>query len=381
MQLPEQRIFHCQAAQELLRIALSHPQIGRDELLELLGGVEQLGAELTPNQATTRIVTFSDGRSALQYVQWLDPQPHQNNDPTNLFRGLSYGLENKVVMVTGGAGDIGSEIVRRLVVEAGAKVIIADLESTRSSAEENIRRLENLGYSTPADPRAAFVPLDLTKTRSIKDAVRDSLSFGPIYSVVHNAMIFPFRALEEYKEKDYQKFRQAQKVGIEGPMRLTNEFVKRCPEFTTEQGSLVYVSSIVALQAEPFATAYSVVKSGQIDLMRSQALELAPRGISASAIILGHTWAKNHAQRAAAERKTREQFEASAGSIQSTLIKRFIEPWEVARLVMFLASPFGKCATGCVSEFTAGAPQTNPAYYSGQESAAIAVGAGDLFKS
>jgi NAD(P)-dependent dehydrogenase (short-subunit alcohol dehydrogenase family) len=98
----------------------------------------------------------------------------------------------------------------------------------------------------------------------------------------------------------------------------------------------------------PGYTAYCAAKHGVIGFTRALALELAPRGITANAVVPG--WVdtdmarEGMTQGARAMGITFEQFRQQA--LDAVPIKRIIQPEEVARLVHFLAAPESSAITG-----------------------------------
>ena len=73
-----------------------------------------------------------------------------------------FQLENKIAVITGGAGLIGTAICHALS-EAGAKVYIGEID--RGRAEDVCREIKAKGF------HAEFIELDITSEHSIKDAI------------------------------------------------------------------------------------------------------------------------------------------------------------------------------------------------------------------
>src|SRR5690349_15837082 len=97
---------------------------------------------------------------------------------------MPISIDGKVVVVTGGAGEIGSSIARRLA-EEGAKVVIADIADGAALADE-------LG------PNAIFVRTDVTSEADTQHMAAAALdAFGRIDALVNNAGLFTAKPWDE----------------------------------------------------------------------------------------------------------------------------------------------------------------------------------------
>lgn len=248
---------------------------------------------------------------------------------------MNLQLNDKVVVITGGAGSLGSAAARSFL-EEGAIVAIADLPGKAHCPAVTTLLSEYPG-------RAAFIEMDLCLESTIQEAVAMILQqFGAINVVVHNAATFHFSSLGEWGQPD--PLDHHFQVGISGPVRLMREVWKQHP--AALQGSVVIISSIAGHVGEPDAFAYTPIKAAQKGLTLSCAQEMAPQGGWAVCLSPGHIWSEVHKSRAAAAGLSREAYEATMPNIQTTLYGRFLEPEEIARWIVVAASPLGKAMTG-----------------------------------
>lgn len=248
---------------------------------------------------------------------------------------MNLQLDDKVVLITGGAGSLGSAAAR-VFLEEGAQVAITDLRGREQCPEVTALLTEFPG-------RAVFIELDLCHLSSIQEAVDRILGhFGAVHVVVHNAATFHFSPLSEWSQPD--PLGHHFQVGIHGPIQLMRLLWKAHP--AALQGSVVIISSIAGHVGEPDAFAYTPIKAAQKGLALSCAQEMAPHGGWAVCLSPGHVWSDIHKSRAAAAGLSRDAYEATMPNIQTTLYGRFLEPEEIARWMVVAASPLGKAITG-----------------------------------
>jgi NAD(P)-dependent dehydrogenase (short-subunit alcohol dehydrogenase family) len=256
---------------------------------------------------------------------------------------MDLGLSDKVVIVTGGAGAIGSAAAARFL-EEGAIVVLGDRDEgkLRSVAGNLLSR-----YPGRVDSRL----LDLADEANSRAFVRAAIkSRGGIDCIVNNAAVFYFEKLVDWGSLD--PLDEHYQVGLRGPATLVQECWRQSER--SRSGSVVNISSVAGHVAEPNAVAYTTIKAAQKGLTLSCSIEMAEYGGWAVSISPGHTWTPVHQGRAKAEGMTREEYEASQPHIQSSMIGRFLDPEEVANWIVLAASPFGKALTGQDIKVTGG---------------------------
>lgn len=101
-------------------------------------------------------------------------------------------LSSKTVIVTGGANGIGAEVIRTYHT-LGANVVIADLPSSKSPAEELITTLSD-------SKRAVFIPVNITDWKDMSALFQQAIQhFGRIDIVIANAGIMETRRFFDFK--------------------------------------------------------------------------------------------------------------------------------------------------------------------------------------
>lgn len=247
---------------------------------------------------------------------------------------MDLGLKDKVVVVTGGRGAIGSAAANCFAAE-GALVIVAD--KLRSASDDDKRpHVVSGGVQY-------FRHLDLADELSIESFVDEALKdFEVIDIIVNNAATFHFEPIEEWN--GVRPLENHLRVGLLGPVRLIQELWRRSPR--SKSGCIINVSSVAGHVGEPNAFAYTPVKAAQKGLTLSCAVEMAPYGGWAISVSPGHTWTPVHEERTRQEGLTRTEYERSSANIASTLFGRFLEPYEVGEIIVMAASRLGRLLTG-----------------------------------
>lgn len=173
----------------------------------------------------------------------------------------------RYAIVTGGAGDIGRAIGRRLVRE-GWHVGVIDLNPEAVAAA-----VQELGEATA-------LPCDVTDAAAL-DAALNRLGGAPDLAVC-NAGIGRFGPLVEMAPAD---FRAVLEVNLTGAFLTAQAAARRM--IPRGRGCIVTVTSINAITPGPGAGAYPAAKAGLARLTEQMALEWGPLGLRANAIAPG----------------------------------------------------------------------------------------------
>ena len=234
---------------------------------------------------------------------------------------MAQSLQDKVVLVTGGAKRVGAAICRRLHA-AGANVMV----HYRSSVAE-ARALEAELVARRAGS-AALVRADLLKVPALSGLVKDTVEvFGQLDALVNNASSFYPTAVGEITEKAWEDL-----VGtnLRAPLFLSQAAAR---ELRKTHGCIVNIVDIHAEVPMKNHVVYNVAKGGLLALTRSLARELGPEvrvnGIAPGTIL----WPENDAWQ---DEVARQRI------INQTALKRIGEPDDIAKAVEFLiaAAPY-----------------------------------------
>lgn len=176
-----------------------------------------------------------------------------------------FGLEGKVILVTGGNRGIGESIVAKLE-ELGAIVAYT------SRSEKG--RFGHL-----------FIQADVSKADEMKQVVSTvEEKLGPIYGVVGNAGINRDTFFHKMSEENWN---EVMDVNLHGAFNTLRHVLPGCYE--QQSGSIVLISSIVASMGNLGQVNYAASKAGLIGMAKSLAKESARKGIRVNVVAPGFT--------------------------------------------------------------------------------------------
>jgi len=233
-------------------------------------------------------------------------------------------VDDKVVLISGGARNIGGASARMLAAE-GATVVIGDLldDEGKALAEE---LCQEFGPSA-----ARYVHLDVTSEDDWASAMALTVAeFGKLDVLFNNAGIFNGGQLQRYKTAQWQEMLDVNLTGAFLGIRAATDAL-----IAAGGGSIINTSSIEGLRGTPWAHGYVASKWGLTGLTKSVAMELAPHGIRCNSLHPGRI-------------STPATDQMPEGLIPIPL-GRPGRPEEVAAFVVFLASDESSFTTG--SEF------------------------------
>ena len=237
-------------------------------------------------------------------------------------------LHDRTAIVTGAAAGIGLAIARRLH-EAGANVVLADIDEAAASAAAT-----DLGRE-----RASHIRCDVSAPEDVASLVKHAVDrFGSVDILVNNAGIYPFSA---FLEADLAMVRRTIDINLVGVF-MCSQAASRQMVLQGRGGRLITVASTDALTPTHVGLAhYGATKHGVAGLLKTLALELAPHGILVNSVAPGTTLTPGATAAVGAD--------AIEHMTDAIPLDRVAQPDEVARVVLFLASDLATYVTGaCV---------------------------------
>ena len=238
-----------------------------------------------------------------------------------------FDLTDKVVVVTGGAGDIG-KVVAEGLADFGAHVAIADINL--EGAEETAHRVESLGR------KAMAVKVDVSRQEEVREMVGSvKNTFGTIDILFNNAGIIHRCPSEEVQLEDWQRVIQVNLTGI----FLVAQAVAVSAMIPQKAGKIINTSSLAAILGGPTRAAYASSKSGIIALTKVLAAEWGKYNINVNVLAPSGL---NTSMTAAAFRDPERKRQA----LLKTPLGRFAEPADMIGAVVFLASRASDYVTG-----------------------------------
>lgn len=234
-------------------------------------------------------------------------------------------FEGKVIIVTGAAGGIGKEVVRK-VANAQAKVVLVDLNEDAIKAVQTELEL--------TDENSLVVKADVSKEENVKNYVDQTISkFGRIDGFVNNAGVEgPAKSLEEITEKDFDFVYGINVKGALFGLKYVLPVMKE-----QKSGSIVNMSSVAGLIGAPNMVLYNSSKHALMGINKVAALEAAAYNVRVNTVNPGviNTQMMRNIEANVAPGAAEA---AQAAYNDAVPMKRYGEPEEVANVTAFLLS-------------------------------------------
>ncbi|WP_139007057.1 SDR family oxidoreductase [Arthrobacter crystallopoietes] len=236
------------------------------------------------------------------------------------------------VLITAGANGIGLAVTQAFAA-SGARVHIADInaDAVKALTAENPDITGTVGdVSVPGDVEALFTDVQAR--------------LGGLDVLINNAGIAgPTAPVEQY---DAGAFAAVIGVNLQGTFNVTQQAIPLLKE--SEAASVITMSSLAGRFGYPNRVAYSTTKWGLVGFAKTLAMELGPFGITSNTIHPGavdgpRLMSVFEGRAAVSGRTVQEEIDAAMAN-QS--IKKFIDPNDIAALILFLAGPHARTISG-----------------------------------
>ncbi|MDT0201614.1 SDR family oxidoreductase [Nocardioides sp. AE5] len=238
-------------------------------------------------------------------------------------------LAGKVVVVTAAAGaGIGAAVVRRVLEEGARAVVLSDTHARRLAEAE-----AELGKEFGAD-RVRSLVCDVTDEAQVTALLDAADEFGGVDVMINNAGLGGEVNVLEMTDEQWLKVLD---ITLNGTFRCVRAAGNRMVA-AGKRGVIVNNASVIGWRAQEGQAHYAAAKAGVMALTRCAALDMAAHGIRINAVspsLAMHPFLeKVTTPELLAELKQREAFGRAA------------EPWEVANVMVFLASDYASYMTG-----------------------------------
>ena len=232
-------------------------------------------------------------------------------------------LKDKVIIITGAAQGMGATHAH-LCIEAGAKVVLTDINSEKGEA-----LAKELGSN------ALFIKHDVTDEQDWTQVVKQTeAQFGSVNVLVNNAGITMSKSILNITLEEYRRILEINQVSVFLGMKAVIPSMQK-----SKQGSIINISSINGMVGG--AIGYTDSKFAVRGMTKAAALECAPFGIRVNSIHPGVI-----ATPMIMQGDTKAAVDAFAKTIP---LQRVAQPEEVSGMVIYLASDESSYSTG--SEF------------------------------
>jgi 3-oxoacyl-[acyl-carrier protein] reductase len=233
-------------------------------------------------------------------------------------------MKNNIALITGASSGIGQATALQLA-KAGANIAFS-YKDNKEGADKTVEELEKLGV------KALAIQADLTQDSDAKNLVEKTIeAYGRIDVLVNNAGRY-IEGDEWNGEAD--TWEKTLKQSLTSAMSVSKYVVEVMQK--QQSGVIVNVASRHSLYGQYDAIAYAAAKSGIVSITQAYAKLMAPWGranaVSPGAVRAGY-WIN----------APKEELDES---IEGTLLKKIIEPEDIADTILFLASDKSRMITG-----------------------------------
>ena len=237
-------------------------------------------------------------------------------------------LTGKVVVITAAAGTgIGSATAQRCLAE-GAQVVISDQHERRVAAAHK-------ELAGEFGDRVWSLGCDVTDVEQVEGLIAGAVRhFGRIDVLVNNAGLGGTSSVLEMTDEQWLRVLD---VTLTGTFRCTRAALRQLVA-QGRGGAVVNNASVLGWRAQPGQAHYAAAKAGVMALTRCAALDVAEHGIRVNAV------APSLATHPFLAKVTSEELLAELAGREA--IGRAAEPWEVATVIVFLASDYSSYLTG-----------------------------------
>lgn len=238
-------------------------------------------------------------------------------------------LKNKSVLITAAAGaGIGFAAAKRSIEEGCRAIMISDIHEGRLA-----KAVETLKSETGLQAVYGQV-CNVTVETEVQTLINEAeTKLGGVDILINNAGLGGQTALIDMKDEEWMRVID---ITLNGTMRMTRAMMRIMK--TRGTGVIVNNASVLGWRAQKEQTHYAAAKAGVMALTRCAALEAAEFGVRINAVspsIAIHEFLKKSASE-----------ELLAELVKNEAFGRGAEVWEVANVMMFLASDYSSYMTG-----------------------------------
>lgn len=243
---------------------------------------------------------------------------------------MNFELQDKVVLITGGAKGIGAAIARAVCQERAIPVVV----DRDTEAGEKLRA----ELATSGVP-FFLIGADLSNAENCCEALERTIEkFGQLHALVNNAGVNDRVSLEHGSPDEYLRSLHRNLLHYYNMAHYALPYLKR------SQGSILNISSKTAVTGQGGTSGYASSKGAILALTREWAVELLPYGIRVNAVVPAEVMTPLYQQWLNTFPNPEEKLKTIVSKIP--LGKRMTGPEEIAAMVVFLISQRAAHITG-----------------------------------
>jgi len=232
--------------------------------------------------------------------------------------------QDKVVLVTGGTKGIGFGIAMGFL-SAGAVVLICGRKQPERLPEVSLNGERKQAHFIQADVK------DLDSTSAMFTAIEEQ--YGVLDVLINNAGGSPFALADKASPRFHESIIKLNLIAPLNVAQQANQIMQK------SSGVIIFISSISAMRASPGTAAYGAAKAGILSLVKTLAVEWAPK---VRIVALSPGLVKTESSH------LHYGDDAGIAAVSATIpAGRMAEPEDVANACLFLASPEASYTSGC----------------------------------
>jgi 3-oxoacyl-[acyl-carrier protein] reductase len=245
-----------------------------------------------------------------------------------------YNFKDKVVLITGASGGIGSAIAKKFSQDK-AKLALNDMAPTEENLKKLAEELKKLGAA-----EVKYYLADISKYEDVEKIMANiQKDYGRLDVLVNNAGVIADRTLAKMTKEEWQKVIDVDLTGIFNCSKLA------LPLLIPNQGKIISISSIVGQRGNFGQTNYAAAKAGIIGFTKSLSKEVGRFGVRVNAVCPGLVETR---MTETIPDQMREMIK------RLTSLGRMGKPEEIANLIAFLASDESSFITGSIVNIDGG---------------------------
>jgi NAD(P)-dependent dehydrogenase (short-subunit alcohol dehydrogenase family) len=257
------------------------------------------------------------------------PPTHTPPDSGVPASARDFGVQDRVVIVTGAGQGIGRELARQFAA-AGATAVVADLDLTKAEAvAKEIHEAGDVGQA---------LQVDVAEESSVDAMVHAVVErWGRVDVLINNASIFATLKKEPFDEIPLPEWERVLRVNVTGTFLCTRAVARhmRAAGF----GRIINVSSDAVTRGTVNYLHYVTSKSAVIGMTNSLARELGPHGITVNCVRPGSVATE-------VDRAVNPTTEVRERAASLQCIPRGMVPTDLVGIMIFLATPASEFITG-----------------------------------